>query len=209
MIEWFSTQWSASDTFKFGVLAVGAVVLSLAVSNQRSAILRPITGLIHDIAVGIRKLLGKTSAPQPAKTVAHTVQTPVAKTSLGQKRQTRLQQQSLEEASKARDRWRQDLQIGCVVSFVEYAGDGEYAIHRGVIQQLDNDIALVWWDVEASDHPFEPCPGPDRAEVSAHDAELIMKEHKLGDRGVTLDVTGVVLVTTGWSIMHWPPAPAL
>lgn len=195
MLNWFVTSWSDSDSFKIGVCVAAAAVAALSFSDRRSSILRPLVGFVTLLFGLPARLIKRNPRPVASAILLDDVKSEKMSFSITVDPNPPTQQELAD--------WIGEIRPGCLVSFVEELGD-EQAVHQGTITSITDDLAWIVWNVGANDHPFTSGPGPDGRSESEHNVELILKEHKLGDRGVTWDPSGVVLVANGWSVISWP-----
>ncbi len=190
MWNWFLTSWNESDSFKIVTCVIGAAATALILSDRRSAIVRPLVGFV----IWIFRLPSVTMNKSRSSSGTRPIPTPLPfKLAVDPKPPS---QQELTD-------WISEVRTGCVVSFVEDVGESQ-VVHKGTVGAISNDLAWIVWNTDVCEHPFTGGLGPDGQSESEHSVELILKQHKLGDRGVTWDPSGVVLVSTGWSVFSWP-----
>ena len=187
MLNWFLTSWNESNSFRILACVVAAAFIAFLISDRRSSILRPIANLVSWLfMLPIRAVQSLVELANELTSKPPVLLAPV----------TPPTQQELRD-------WIDQLRPGCVVSNVEEIGDKQ-VVHKGTVDAIKNDQARIRWFTEIDEHPFTSGPGPDGKSKSDHNIELILKEHNLGDRGVTWDSSGVVLVANGWSVISWP-----
>ncbi len=179
MIRWLLSNWSDSDVFKVGVSALAALVISILASNQRSRI----------ASAGVALLVAAARVPVDAAT------------SIGERVIHHARSDRLSRQRQQRER----LQAGCTVSFVEDGPDDRQLVRKGRVAWIRNGTdAIIDW-TPAFTPPFTGHLGPNGAVRTTHDADLLIKEHRQGDRGVVVDHSGHLLSNGGWSVLEWPP----